>query len=310
MRTIAGGRTAYEEGRELELGRIGVWLGALARQGAAAEREAVAEIEELGYAAAWYPEGVGGKETFSHGALLLAATRRLVVATGIANIFARDPMAMKAGQYLLCDAYPGRFLLALGVSHKPSVAERGGAYARPLQSMADYLDAMDAAPYGPPQPAEAPRLIGALHPRMLELAARRTLGAHPYFVPVEHTADARARLGAAAVLAPEQAVVLETEPGRARALARQHTAYYLQLDNYRRNLLRLPLGLADADLEGGGSDRLVDAVVAWGDAAAIRARVKEHLDAGATHVSVQALAPAGASPLPILRELAPALLGL
>ena len=294
----------------MELGRVGVWIGQLAKAGAAEEREAAAEIEELGYAALWYPEGVGGKECFSHGAWLLGSTRNAVVATGIANIFARDPMAMKAGQHLLCDAYPGRFLLTLGVSHKPSVAERGGVYARPLQAMAEYIDAMDAAPYTPPAPAEAPRLIGALHPRMLELSARRTQGAHPYFVPPEHTADARERLGAGAWLAPEQAVVLESDPARAREIARLHTWYYLTLDNYRRNLLRLPVGLTEADLEGAGSDRLVDAVVAWGDAAAIRERVQQHFQAGATHVSVQVVSPAGASPLPALRELAPALLGL
>ena len=294
----------------MELGRIGVWLGPIALASAAVEREALAEIEELGYSAVWYPEGVGGKETFSHGGLLLSATRRIVVATGIASIFARDPMAMKAGQLLLCDAYPGRFLLALGVSHQPSVAERGGSYAKPLQSMADYLDAMDAAPYSSPLPLEAPRIIGALHPRMLELAARRTLGAHPYFVPPEHTADARARLGAAAILAPEQAVVLETDPARAREIARGHARFYLGLDNYRRNLERLGLGFTDADFADGGSDRLVDAVIAWGDADAIRARVRQHLDAGATHVSIQPLPAPGGSALAVLRQLAPALGGL
>lgn len=295
----------------MEIGRIGVWLGSLARAGAAEEREAAAEIEELGYGALWYPEGVGGKETFSHGALLLAATSTAVVATGIANIFARDAMAMKAGQYLLCEGWPDRFLLTLGVSHKPSVAQRGGLYDRPLQAMAEYIDAMDAAPYTPPHPATTPpRLIGALHPRMLELAAQRTQGAHPYFVPPEHSADARARMGADAWLAPEQAVVLETDPAAARALARTHTWYYLTLDNYRRNLLRLPVGLTEADLEGAGSDRLVDTVVAWGDAAAIRHRVEQHLQAGATHVSLQPIVAEGSSALPVLRELAPALRGL
>ncbi len=294
----------------MQLGRIGVWLGSIALASANEEREAVAELEELGYAAVWHPEGVGGKETFSHAGLLLSATQRMVVATGITNIFARDAMAMKAGQYLLCDAYPGRFLLALGVSHRPSVAERGGSYVKPLTSMAEYLDAMDAAPYTSPHPAEAPRIIGALHPKMLELAGRRTQGAHPYFVPPEHTADARERLGGPPILAPEQAVVLETDPTKARAIARSHTAFYLGLDNYRRNLLRLDLGLTEADLEGGGSDRLVDAVVAWGDAAAIRARIKQHLDAGATHVSLQAITAPGGSARSVLRELAPALLDL
>ena len=294
----------------MQLGRVGVWIGSIGGLAAAAEQEAAAELEELGYAALWYPEGVGGKECFSHGAMLLAGTRKIVVATGIANIYARDPVAMKAGQYGLCEAYPGRFLLALGVSHKPSVSERGGNYHRPLQSMVDYLDAMDAAPYNPPQPAEAPRIIGALHPKMLELAARRTLGAHPYFVPPQHTADARARMGKDAWLAPEQAVILETDPQKARAIARRHTPIYLGLDNYRRNLVRLELGLTDDDLAGAGSDRLVDAVVAWGDAGAIRTRLEQHFAAGATHVSIQALVDRGESPLPTLRALAPALLGL
>lgn len=294
----------------MELGRIGVWLGMIGWLEAAEIRETVAELEELGYSALWYPEGVGGRETFSYGAWLLSSTRHAVVATGIASIYARDPMAMKAGQLGLCESYPGRFLLALGVSHKPSVAKRGGDYDRPYSAMAAYLDEMDAAPYNPPHPAEAPRIIGALHPRMLGLAANRTAGAHPYFTPPEHTADARARMGAAAIVAPEQAVILETDPARARALARTHTTYYLGLDNYRRNLLRLGLGLTEDDLEGGGSDRLVDLIVAWGDADAIRSRVQAHLDAGADHVSVQAITAEGVRALPVLRELAPSLTGL
>ena len=212
-------------------------------------------------------------------------------------------MAMANGARTLADAYPGRFVLGIGVSHAPSVATRGHEYARPIATMRDYLDAMDAASYRAPEPAEeAPRVLAALGPKMLELAAERTRGAHPYFTPPEHTAMARETMGAGAWLAPEQAFVLDTDPESARAKARDHMGYYLALDNYRRNLERLGYG-AD-DFEGGGSDRLVDAIVAWGDVDAVRDRVKAHLEGGADHVCVQAI---GDDPLDELRQVAPAL---
>lgn len=287
----------------MELGRIGVWLGPLSGLPAAETREVAPELEELGYRTMWFAEGVATKECFTQAATLLAWTQRAVVATGIANIYARDPMAMANGAKTLADAYPGRFVLGIGVSHAPSVATRGHEYAKPIATMRGYLDAMEAAAFRAPEPAEQPpRVLAALGPKMLELAAERTRGAHPYFTPPEHTAVAREVMGADAWLLPEQAFVLETDPGSARAKARDHMGYYLALDNYRRNLERL--GYGEDDLEGGGSDRLVDAIVAWGDVDAIRDRVKAHLDAGADHVCVQAV---GDDPLDELRQVAPAL---
>ena len=218
-------------------------------------------------------------------------------------------MAMANGARALSEAYPGRFLLGIGVSHAPAVAKRGGTYGRPVETMRAYLEAMDTALYRGPQAAETPVVLAALGPRMLELAAERTLGAHPYFVPVEHTAFARETMGRGPMLAPEQAVVLTIDAEKARAVGRAHIRYYLELDNYRRNLVRL--GWSEADLAGDGSDALVDALVAWGDEDAIAARVKAHLDAGADHVCIQTL---GDDPtvlsLDDLRRLAPALLSL
>ena len=315
----------------MNLGRVGIWTGQLDSQPAAKAQETVAELESLGYPTVWYPES-RGRESFVHGAILLAATRRLILATGITNLYGRDPVAMSAAQRALAEAYPNRFLLGIGVSHAPTVEGiRGHTYERPLATMRAYLDAMDTAPYGSaPPPTEPPRVLAALGPKMLELSAERCWGAHPYFVPVEHTAFAREVLGEGPLLAPELAVVLETNPDRAREIARVHTRVYLNLTNYTNNLRRL--GFDDADLADGGSDRLVDAIVAWGDVDAIVARVKAHLDAGADHVCVQVLLPQlshqatvthtvpdttiprGVAPVPLpnreWRELAPALLSL
>jgi len=195
-------------------------------------------------------------------------------------------MAMANGARALADAYPGRFVLGIGVSHAPSVATRGATYGRPIETMRAYLDAMEAAAYSGPLPAEpAPIILAALGPRMLELAAERTDGAHSYFVPVEHTAVARERLGAGTFLAVEQTAVLDTYPGRAREVARAFSARYLALPNYANNLRRL--GWSEADVADGGSDGLIDAVVAQGSVEAVAARVRAHLDAGADHVCVQ-----------------------
>jgi len=293
----------------MELGRVGVWSGQVGRMPAAAVREAVVVIEELGFRTIWYPES-GAKEAMSQAAILLAASREMVVAPGIANIWARDPMAMINGARTLGDAFPDRFLLGIGVSHAPSVARRGHDYRRPLSTMRTYLDGMDAAPYIGPEPSSPPEIVlAALGPRMLRLAAQRTRGAHPYFVPVEHTTFARAELGPEPLLAPEQAVVLSTDPAEARRIARIHTRHYLALDNYRNNLLRL--GWSDDDVAGDGSDALVDAVVAWGDVAAIQERVAAHLEEGADHVCVQVLnGPADEFPVAELRRLSGPLLEL
>ncbi len=267
------------------LGPVGAWSFDAERLGAADARAYAREVESLGVKVLWIPESLGSKEVFAHASLLLAATERLVVATGIANIWARDPVAMANGQRALADAYPGRFLLGLGVSHAPTITVRSGeTWARPVERMREYLDAMEKAPYTGPA-VETPRVLAALGPRMLRLSAERTLGAHPYFVPVEHTTMARRVLGAGPLLAVEQAAVLSTDPAVARATARRHMKRYLELDNYANNLRRL--GWGDADIANGGSDALVDAIVAWGDAAAIRGRVDDHRARGADHVCLQ-----------------------
>ncbi len=272
----------------MELGRFGVWTSALDRQPAAVVRSAVGRIESLGFGALWVGESYR-REIFANSSLLLAASDKMVVGSGIASIWARDAQAMRAGQLTLDEAYQGRFLLGLGVSHVPLVNPRGHAYDRPYSAMRAYLDAMDQAQYDAPMPLEPPlRVLAALGPRMLELAAARADGAHPYFVPVEHTQAARAILGSGKLLCPEQAVVLEPDPGAARAIARRHTSAYLRLPNYRHNLERM--GFGSDEMEGGGSDRLVDAVVGWGDVGQVAARAREHLQAGADHVAIQVIA--------------------
>src|SRR3989475_6325884 len=245
----------------MDIGRVGIWTFQLDQQPAAKAREAAAEVESLGFGALWIPEALG-REAFTHAGILLAATKRLVVATGIANVWARDAMAMAAAQRTLAEAYPDRFLLGLGVSHAPMVeGMRGHRYERPLSAMRAYLDAMDRAPFVAAAPAtDPPRVVGALAPRMRALAAERSAGAHPYFVPPEHTRKAREIMGPRPLLAPEQAVVLESDPGRARAIARAHMTIYLGLPNYVNNLRRL--GFGDADLAGGGSDPPADPILA------------------------------------------------
>jgi len=272
----------------VELGQFGLWTSALDRQPAGAVRDAVAEIEALGFGALWVGEAAR-REAFANASLLLSASTQLVIATGVANIWARDPMAMAAGQRTLAEAWGGRFVLGLGVSHDRLVEPRGHRYERPLEAMASYLDAMDTAPYQGPAPAPATmvRVLGALGPRMLALAAARADGAHPYLVPPEHTAGARQALGPTKLLCPEVAVVLEGDRDRARRVARAHLGAYLELANYRGNLARL--GYSDEDFADGGSDRLVDAVVARGSTEQVTAHLHAHLDAGADHVAVQVL---------------------
>ncbi len=289
------------------LGRVGVWCNAPVFAPAEQVREGIAAIEELGFRALWFPESVGGRESLSTAAIMLAESHDLIVCTGILSVYARDPMSSRNGARALADAYPGRFVLGLGVSHAPSVGARGHDYGRPVPTMRAYLDAMEAVPYRPPEPEPVPILLASLGPLMLKLAAERTDGSHPYFVPVEHTAFARERLGDGPLLAPELAVVLAADRWAAREAAQGYLDTYLALENYTNNLRRF--GFADDDLAGDGSDRLLDALVAWGDADTIRGRVAEHLEAGADHVCIQPL-PAGDFQLAQLRELAPALLAL
>jgi probable F420-dependent oxidoreductase len=286
------------------LGRLGVWAFVDALPG----DELVAlgrRLEGWGYSALWIPE-VFGRDPFAQLGYLAARTERLVLATGIANIYARDAMAMSAARKTLADLSGGRFVLGLGVSHAPMVAGlRGHEYGKPVATMRAYLDAMAKAPYQGHAPAEeAPVFLAALRKNMLGLARERAAGAHPYFVPPAHTARARKILGPGPLLAPEQKLVLETDPARARATARRAMAFYLTLPNYRNNLLWL--GFDERDFAGGASDRLVDAIVAWGDEDALRRRVREHHEAGADHVCIQPLAADGRSlDLRILEALAP-----
>ena len=292
----------------MNLGRIGVWTGALGLMPAAQARGAVEEIEALGFGAIWYPEPVGGKEALSHGALLLGWSDRIVVASAIANIWARDAIAMANAGRALTDAFPGRFLLGVGASNEVSVPARGHEYSRPFSRMREYLDAMDDAPYLAPEP-EAPvrRILAALGPRMLALGAERSVGVHPYFVPVEHTAFAREVIGSGPLLAVEQAVALTEDRAEARRIASDQMKFYLARRPYRDNLERL--GWSETDMEGAGSDALIDAIVAWGDVDAVRARVQAHFDAGADHVCIQPLGAESSDPqLGRLRQLAPALM--
>jgi probable F420-dependent oxidoreductase len=212
-----------------------------------------------------------------------------------------------AGASTLAEAWQGRFVLGLGVSHLPMVSGRGHQYGKPLPAMRAYLDAMDATPYDAPVPGPVPRVLAALRPKMLELAATRAHGAHPYFVTPEHTRRARQILGPDPLLAPEQAVVADTDPARARATARQYAAPYLSMPNYLNNLREL--GFSDSDFKDGGSDALIDALVPWGDPESLAERIREHHRAGADHVAVHPLARTVDQQLEGLRRLAPALAG-
>ena len=268
------------------LGPLNLWSFALQRLSAADEIGAALEMERLGFPAIWIPESLGSKDVLVHSGLLLANTNTAIVAPGIANIHARDPMSMANGARALGEAYPGRFVLGIGVSHAPSVQVRGGEYGKPLEHMTRYLDAMESAQYAAPQPdPPVPLVIAALGPRMLELAAQRADGAHPYFVPVEHTEFARRRLGTDPCLVTEVTAVLATDRSAGLDTARAFAKHYLVLPNYANNLRRL--GWSDDDIASDGSDRLIDAVVVIGDVDAIVKRVHEHLDAGADSVCLQ-----------------------
>jgi probable F420-dependent oxidoreductase len=248
--------------------------------------EAAARIEELGFSALWLPETVG-RDPFAHIAFLAEHTRALILATGIANIFHRHPGPMKQAACTLAEQTGHRFLLGLGVSHAPLVEGlRKLDYRKPLSQMRTYLEAMDASPYMAAEVETPPRLLGALGPRMLELARDQADGAHPYFTTPEHTRQARELLGDDALLCVEQKVVLSTDADEARQIANKAIEMYARLPNYRNNWLRL--GFSEDEIEH-RDPRFVDAVVAWGDDEALRERVRAHYDAGATHVCVQPL---------------------
>jgi probable F420-dependent oxidoreductase len=275
----------------MDLGRLGVWA-PMDVMSAAAGAAFAKRVEAWGYGALWLPES-RGRNALVHSSWLLANTQALVVATGIANIYARDPMATVQGQLALAEQSAGRFLLGLGVSHRPAVeGVRGHSYGRPVATMRRYLEGMRAASYQAPAPAaQPPTILAALGPRMMALSAELADGAHPYNTTPEHSAEARGILGPGKLLCPEVWVLLETDRTKARAAARQALSRYLQLENYVNGWRRQ--GFADADLAGGGSDRFLDAMVAWGDERAIRTRIEAHWAAGADHVCIQPVDPQG-----------------
>lgn len=285
----------------MDLSGTGIWSSHLRYGDAGQAAEAAAELEELGYPALWIPD-VGGPvlESVEN---LLAATRTVTIATGILNLWMHDPAEVAAAHTRLQAAHGGRFLLGIGVSHAPLIDSKSpGTYRKPLAATAAFLDGLDNAEQ--PVPA-ADRVIAALGPKMLQLAAERSRGTHPYLVTPEHTAAARAALGAGPLVLPEQTVVLNTDAEQARAIARTFLKGYLSLPNYVNNLLRT--GFTEEDVTS-VSDRLVDAVVVWGDEQTIARRVAEHRDAGADHVCVQVLdADLAVFPREQWRRLAPVL---
>lgn len=292
----------------MKLGKLGVWAfmdGMTAPQMATFAKR----MEKAGFAALWIPEA-WGRNSYVTSSWLLANTDKLVVATGIASIYARDPMATVGAQHGLNEQSGGRFLLGLGVSHAPMVSDiRGHDYGKPTATMKAYLEGMGQVQYNAPPPPEKPlTVIAALGPKMLELARDSADGAHPYNVTPAHTKHAREILGPGKLLCVEQMCVAETDPAKARAVARASLELYLGLPNYRNSWLRE--GFTEADFDNGSSDRLIDAVIVWGDDAAIADRVAQHYAAGADHVCIQLL---GESPVPdadTLERLAGKLKGL
>jgi probable F420-dependent oxidoreductase len=284
----------------VELGDVGIWSSELSHGDVGAAVEAVCELEELGYGAVWLPGGLGAS-VLDLAEPVLAATSRIVVTTAILSVWTVDA-ATVAERHARLRTHGGRFLLGLGVSHDSLVALSGQRYERPMATMRAYLDALDAA--SEPVAVEE-RFLAAQGPKMLALARERSRGAHPFIVTPDHTRVGREALGDGPMLAPGQKVVLDRDADRARAIGRQSLEIYLTLPNYTDNLLRL--GFEPDDLAHGGSDRLVDGLVAWGDVDAVRARVQEHLDAGADHVAVEVLTGgSGGLASTAWRELAPA----
>jgi probable F420-dependent oxidoreductase len=272
----------------MELGKVGLWF-FLDAMTAPQSAEFAQKVEKLGYQTLWIPEAVG-REPFPHAAYLLDKTSRLNIATGIANIYGRDPITMSAASKTVAELSGGRFLLGIGVSHKPLVSNlRGHSYDKPYSYMKEYLPKMKSALYQAPAPKEpVPVVLAALHPKMLALCAAETQGTHTYFVPPEHTAKVRAQIGPKPWICVEQKVILDTDASKARTAARHFMKTYVpRLPNYTNNLKNL--GWKDEEFENGCSDRLVDAIVAWGTETQINDRIQAHFKAGATHVCIQPL---------------------
>lgn len=291
----------------IDIGRVGIWQGVLDAHPAGKVKEVVSELDEAGWPTLWIPETVS-RDPFVSAAMMLEASTNMKLATGIASIWARDAMTTNSASMTLNEAYDGRFLLGLGVSHH-TITEwvRKHDYSKPLSKMREYLERMDKSKFRGVAPAEKPaKVIAALGPKMLALSAELADGAHPYFVPVEHTVIAREAIGPDKLLAVEQMVVLETDASKAREIARQHMRIYLDLPNYANNLIRM--GFEEQDLVD-ATDNVVDAIVAWGSLDDVLTRVQAHHDAGADHVCIQVLeSGAGTIPLDGWRQLGDALL--
>jgi probable F420-dependent oxidoreductase len=270
----------FEEFEMRRLARLGVWY-PIDRLDGAGLRRLLGKVEELGFSTFWYPEALG-YESLSIASFMLANTSRLIIASSIANIYARDPFTARRGLRTLSSLYDDRFVLGLGVSHAPMVERRGHVYDKPVPTMRRYLDSVYE---GPSNVGDWPLMIAALGPLMLKLAAERTAGALPYNVTPDHTREARAALGPDKLLAVEQKVCLETDAATARGLARGALRPYMAMTNYRNNWLRI--GFTEADLADGGSDRLLDAMVLHGDAETIARGLRAHFEAGADHVCIQ-----------------------
>jgi probable F420-dependent oxidoreductase len=269
----------------MDIGKHGLWF-FLDGMTAPETAEFARKVEKCGYSALWLPEAVG-REPFAHSGYLAAKTDSLIFATGIANIWARDPITMSAAANTVGELSNGRFVLGIGVSHKPLVLNlRGHSYDKPYSYMKEYLPKYKSALYRAPKAKEeVPVVLAALHPKMLQLAATEAQGTHTYFVPPEHTARARAAIGPKPWICAAQAVILETDATKAREAARRYMKTYVpRLPNYTNNLKAL--GWKDEDFANGCSDALVDAIVAWGNEDKIRARIDAHLKAGATHVCI------------------------
>ncbi len=302
----------------MKLGKIGVWShidgplsyfesersGELGPANAQQLARFAQCVEELGYSAIWMPDGFGRDPLVSSG-WLLANTKRLHVATGIVSIYSRDPIAMRGAADALNEQSDGRFILGLGVSHREAVeGMRGHDYQKPLSAMRSYLDAIAQAPYMALAPATpTPIVLAGLREKMIGLGGERAEGSHTYNVTPEHTAHSRSILGPDKMLCVEQPLVLETDPDKARTIARNELELYLGLENYRNSWKAL--GFTDDDFANGGSDRFIDRIVAWGDEGALRKRIDEHLDAGASHVCIKCLSPNGSTDMRVIELLAP-----
>jgi len=261
----------------------GVWCTDAGAWSADFERKYAREVERLGYSSLWIPENPSSKESLVHAGLLLSMTETLSIGTGITSVWARDAVAAHNGAQALAEAYDGRFVLGLGVSHRVLNAARGYEYATPYTTMSEYLSALSTATYDAPQATTAmPVVIGALRDKMMALGAEKADGAHTYMVTTEHTAHARSVLGAQPLLIVEQSYVLADDEVEARRLARAHLSWYLGQPNYQSSLQGQ--GFSESDIANGGSDHLVDSLVAWGSADEVEARVSAHLAAGADQV--------------------------